>query len=38
MIVGRPPSMTAAAEFDVPKSIPIAFAILTPPLKLLKIL
>ena len=28
MITGLPPSITAAAEFDVPKSIPITLAIL----------
>jgi hypothetical protein len=30
--VGFPPSMTATTEFVVPRSIPIAFAIKTPPL------
>jgi hypothetical protein len=30
--VGFPPSITATTEFVVPRSIPTAFAIKTPPL------
>src|SRR3989338_8071091 len=34
MMTGRPPSMTAAAEFDVPRSIPMTRAISVPSIKI----